>query len=67
MADGNDDHWEAVSPAGCLYRVPKTRAREFARHFEIKDDQNFPRALNPADTVHQFCEDWQAVVRVHVR
>ena len=52
---------EPVSAAGDYYEVPKELARAFARAMGIKDDQNFPRAINPAVTSWHFVEHWQGL------
>ena len=62
--EGANDCWEGVSAAGELYKIPKCKAHAFAVSKDIKDAQNFGRALDPSDTVHQFCDDWQGLHNV---
>ena len=59
MEPAGADDLEAVSGAAELYIVPRRIARRFARAVGIKDDQNFARAMDPADATHVFVEDWQ--------
>jgi hypothetical protein len=56
-----DEVYEAVSAAGDYYCLPPPVAESFARIIGIKDHHNFPRALNPADTLHHFVEHWQGL------
>ena len=51
---GSDGFFEAVSPDGKLYRVPRSQAQLFARLVGVKHDQNFPRVMDINDGQHQF-------------
>ena len=53
--------FEPVSAAGDYYELPPELARAFAREMHIKDDQNFPRAIDPEITSHHFVEHWQGM------
>ena len=61
-----DEILEAVDPAGRLFRVPRGKARRFARLVGISDtnEQNFPRAMDPEHKEHHFVEDWQGLYNV---
>ena len=56
--------YEAVSPRGLRYNVPRSVSRAFAVHMKVKDDHNFPRAMDPHHDDHQFVEGWQGVHNV---
>ena len=64
MVDVADNCFEAVCASAEFYTVPKELARPFARAIGIKDDQNFPRAMDPNDTGHTFVEYWQGLYNV---
>jgi hypothetical protein len=64
MAHPTTDTFEPVSAAGELYDVPKHLSREFARSVGINEDQNFPRAMDPANEQYNWCEDWQPLHNV---
>ena len=53
-----------MNAAAELYEVQKLIARRFARAVGIKEDHNFPRAMDPADETHVFVENWQPLYNV---
>ena len=55
---------EAVSRHGLRFLVPQPLARRFASLVEVKDDHNFPRAVDPGHAAHHFCEHWQGAYNV---
>ena len=59
------EDFEAVSKHGQRYIVPRTLSRAFAVSMKIKDDQNFPRAMDPHNAEHHSAEGWQGAYHVH--
>ena len=55
---------EAVNSNGELFVVPAAFAYTFAVLKNVSDPQNFARAIDPSETSHQFCENWQGVHNV---
>ena len=56
--------YEAVYQSGDRYFVPRHLARAFAAHMKLGNQQDFPRAVDPAHNAHHIAEGWQGAYHV---
>jgi hypothetical protein len=55
---------EPVAADGRRYLLKMELASPFARHFELSDAKNFPRAVDASDMRYHFCNHWQGMYHV---
>jgi len=55
---------EPVSKDGRRYELPPSLARQFALQMNVAAGQNFPRAIDPSHTDHEFADGWQGLHNV---
>ena len=58
------DMIEPVNADGSRYLLEMAQAASFARHFQLSDAKNFPRAIDPSEQRYHFCNHWQGTFLV---
>ena len=58
------DMIEPVNADGSRYLLEMAQAASFARHFQLSDAKNFPRAMDPSEQRYHFCNHWQGKYNV---